>query len=314
MTAAIDEILASHRTGRAVVMGVLNVTPDSFSDGGQFFDPADAAARAARMIDAGADVIDVGAESTRPGSQRVSADEQIGRLREVIPAVAARGVPVSIDTTLAAVAEFALEAGASIVNDVAAGRDDPAILTLAAERKAPLILMHMLGQPKTMQADPRYDDVVGEVAQFLAERIEAAEAAGADRERIVVDPGIGFGKRLEHNLALLAGLGRLAELGRPVLIGPSRKRFIGELTGEQNARRRVAGTVAACLAARRHGATIFRVHDVAPLRQALTVADAIDAAEEDNGPRRGPLTAQGRGATLAGDRSGVDEAEEPRRS
>jgi dihydropteroate synthase len=278
MSTTLDDILTSHRTGRSIVMGVLNVTPDSFSDGGAFFDPAEANAQARRLVAEGADVIDVGAESTRPGSDRVSAGEQIDRLREVIPAVVECGALVSIDTTRGEVAAFALGAGAEIINDVSAGRDDPGMFALAAERGSPMVLMHMLGKPKSMQVDPRYDDVVAEVRAFLSERIGAAVAAGVDRRRLIVDPGIGFGKLLEHNLALLAGVGELVSLGGPVLIGPSRKRFIGELTGEAEPRKRTAGTLAACLAARRRGATIFRVHDVAPLRQALTVASAIEPA------------------------------------
>jgi dihydropteroate synthase len=275
--ATLDEVLESHRTGRAVVMGVLNVTPDSFSDGGEFFDAATARAHAERMIAEGADIIDVGAESTRPGSDRVSPDEQIARLRDVVPAVCGAGVLVSIDTTSAAVAEFALDAGAAIVNDVSAGRDDDALLPLAGRRGAAVVLMHMLGEPKTMQAAPRYDDVVAEVRQFLSERLSAAASAGVAAERVIVDPGIGFGKLLEHNLLLLVNVEQLAELGRPVLVGPSRKRFIGEITGEAVPARRVWGTLAACLAARRGGATIFRVHDVGALVQALAVDEALAA-------------------------------------
>ena len=277
MSVTIDDILTSGRTGRAVIMGVLNVTPDSFSDGGEFLDPAMALAQARQMLADGADVIDVGAESTRPGSDRVSADDQIARLRDIVPALAGEAI-VSIDTTRRAVAEFALNAGAVIVNDVSAGREDPEILSLAADRGVPIVLMHMLGQPKTMQAAPRYDDVVGEVRAFLAERIDAALAAGVARERCIVDPGIGFGKLLEHNLALLAGVGDLASLGCPVLIGPSRKRFIGELTGAAAPAQRVAGTLAACLSSYQRGASIFRVHDVAPLSQALKVTAAINHA------------------------------------
>lgn len=279
----LDDILASPRTRRPVVMGILNVTPDSFSDGGDFLDPDAAARQARRMVEDGADILDVGAESTRPGSERVDADEQIRRLREILPAVVACGVPVSIDTTLSAVARFALDAGAAILNDVSAGRDDPAMLGLAAASGAPVVLMHMLGTPKDMQAEPRYDDVVAEVRQFLAERVDAAVAAGVSRERIIVDPGIGFGKTLGHNLALLAGTARIASLGLPVLVGPSRKRFIGELTGQRDPRDRTAGTVAACLDAWSRGATVFRVHDVRPLRDALAVAEAVGESEA---PRR----------------------------
>ena len=275
MATTLEDILTSHRTGRAVVMGTLNVTPDSFSDGGQYFDPAAAVGGALKMLAEGADIIDIGAESTRPGSDRVCAAEQIRRIEPVLPEVARLDVTVSIDTTLTEVAAFALDAGADIINDVSAGRDDPGILALAARRHAPLILMHMLGQPKTMQEDPHYEDVVAEVRDFLAERLAAAEAAGVPPERCIVDPGIGFGKRLEHNLALLAGVGQLASLGTPVLVGPSRKRFIGELTGQDSPADRVPASVAACLAAYDRGATIFRVHDVGPTRQALRVYQAV---------------------------------------
>jgi len=278
MAVSLDDILASHRGGRAVVMGVLNVTPDSFSDGGEYFEAGAAAGRAAELVAEGAEIIDVGGESTRPGSERVSPAEQVRRLERVVPEAAGLGAVVSIDTTRAAVAAWALDAGAAIVNDISAGRDDPAMLPLAASRGCGLVLMHMRGQPKTMQADPRYDDVVGEVRAFLAERLAAAEAAGVRRDRCIVDPGIGFGKKLEHNVALLAGMEALCGLGVPVLVGPSRKRFIGELTGAARPADRVAGTVAACLAARARGATIFRVHDVAPLVQALAVADAVGRA------------------------------------
>jgi dihydropteroate synthase len=275
----LSDILTSHRTRRPIVMGVLNVTPDSFSDGGAFLSPSQAAAQAERLLVEGADVIDVGAESTRPGSERVSEEEQIARLRDILPAVCAAagraGALVSIDTTRAKAAEFAIAAGAAIVNDVSAGRDDPDLLPFVARSKAALVLMHMLGEPKTMQADPQYKNVVEEVRDFLAGRIAAAEAAGVPRERCVVDPGIGFGKRLEHNLKLLAGVGRLVELDAPVLVGPSRKRFLGELTGQANPAERLGGTIAACLAAQAGGATIFRVHDVAPVRQALAVAAAV---------------------------------------
>ena len=278
MPATLDEILNSHRTGRAVVVGVLNVTPDSFSDGGDFYDPAAAVAQALCMVAEGADIIDVGAESTRPGSERVSAADQIRRLEPVLPEAAKLDVTVSIDTTLAEVARFALDAGAEMVNDVSAGRDDGELLPLAGRRGAPVVLMHMLGAPKTMQADPSYDDVVAEVRDFLAERLAAAEDAGVPRERCIVDPGIGFGKRLEHNLALLAGVGVLGELGAAVMVGPSRKRFIGELTGQGDPQQRLGGSIAACLLARANGATIFRVHDVGETVQALAVAGAIARA------------------------------------
>lgn len=272
----LDDILSSHRTRRPVVMGILNVTPDSFSDGGRFFDSAAAVEHARLLVREGADVLDVGAESTRPGSAGVGPDEQIRRLAGVLPAVVDLGRPVSIDTTSAAVAAFALDAGAVIVNDVSAGRADGDMLPLAAERGAGVVLMHMLGTPRDMQTDPRYDDVVAEVREFLARRTDAAVAAGVPAERIIVDPGIGFGKTLEHNLALLAGTGRLASLGRPVLVGPSRKRFLGELTGQGQPEQRVVATTAACLAAWARGASVFRVHDVSALVQAMAVWRAVD--------------------------------------
>ncbi len=279
MAASLEDILQSHRTGRFVVMGILNVTPDSFSDGGKFFSAADAIAHAEAMAAQGADVIDVGAESTRPGSTAVSPSEQIARLRQIIPPVARLGPAVSIDTTSSQVAAYALDAGSAIINDISAGRDDPQMLPLAARRGCPIVLMHMLGRPGTMQDRPRYKDVVGEVCEFLLRRMEAAEAAGVARERIIVDPGIGFGKTLEHNLALLAGVARLTSLDRPVLLGVSRKRFIAKLTGVEDPAGRLAGTIAACLAGAGGGATIFRVHDVSAVRDALSVASAIRNAK-----------------------------------
>ncbi len=278
MSATVDDILNSGRTGKPSVMGILNVTPDSFSDGGAFLPPADAIAQVKRMVAEGADVIDIGAESTRPGSGRASPAEQIARVQHILPAIAEAGVMVSIDTTSSEVASFALQAGAKIVNDVSAGRDDPAIFAVAAEHGAAMCLMHMLGQPKTMQADPQYDDVVAEVKVFLAERVTAARVAGVPRERIIVDPGIGFGKTLAHNLALLAGVDELTALGLPVLIGASRKRFIDDIAGAPDPTGRVPGSIAACLAGFAGGATIFRVHDVAATVQALKVAAAINAS------------------------------------
>ena len=281
MPATLTEILESHRTHRPIVMGVLNVTPDSFSDGGMFFESASALAKAREMVREGVDIIDIGAESTRPGSERVSADEQMRRLEPILSKVCSLGRIVSIDTTLAEVAQFALDAGASIINDVSAGRDDPEMLPLAARRGVPIILMHMLGQPKTMQESPHYDDVVGEVREFLSRRIAAAVEAGVERSRIIIDPGIGFGKMLEHNLALLNNIAALVELGVPVLLGPSRKRFIGEISQKMlnytpAPADRLGGTIAAVLAGFHRGASIFRVHDVGPVIQALAVAKAIE--------------------------------------
>jgi len=265
-------------------MGVLNVTPDSFSDGGRFIAPDQAIAQVERMVAEGAGILDIGAESTRPGSRAVAPAEQIQRLQTILPRAVKLGAIVSIDTTSAEVARFALDAGAGIINDVSAGRDDPDMLPLAARRGTPVVLMHMLGRPRTMQADPRYDDVLAEVRQFLAGRLAAAAQAGLPRGKCIVDPGIGFGKRLEHNLALLAGVGKLACLGCPILVGPSRKRFIGELTGVQDASCRLGGTLAACIEAWRRGAAILRVHDVGPLAEALKVASAIRRADDERKP------------------------------
>lgn len=275
MNITVQDILESPRTRRAIVMGILNVTPDSFSDGGAFFSPAQAVSQARRMLEQGAGILDLGAESTRPGAERVSAAEQIARLREILPEVVQLGAVISIDTTRTQVAEFALDAGAQIVNDVSAGRDDPDMFALVAERNVPIVLMHMLGQPKTMQAEPHYADVVTEVRDFLLERVSAARKAGIPRERCILDPGIGFGKQLEHNLALMAGIPTFCETGLAVLVGPSRKRFIGELTGKADPAERLGGTVGACLACRGGGATLFRVHDVAATVDALSVFDAI---------------------------------------
>jgi dihydropteroate synthase len=260
-----------------VLVGVLNVTPDSFSDGGDFLDPEKAATRAADMLDEGARIIDVGGESTRPGSDPVSPEEEVRRVVPVIERILARRPEalVSVDTYRAGTAEAALEAGASIVNDVSALRGDPRLAAMVAEARCPVILMHMLGEPKTMQRDPRYGDVVREVRDFLAGRAEHAVAAGVIEENIILDPGIGFGKTLEHNLALLDHLDSLVELGFPVLVGASRKSFIGRITGAEEAKDRAFGTVAANVIAYERGATFFRVHDVRPNREALAVARAV---------------------------------------
>ena len=262
------------RFARPAVMGVLNVTPDSFSDGGAFLDPGAAVAHAAAMAAEGADLIDVGGESTRPGATPVSAEEELRRVMPVVEALAARGgVPISIDTSKALVAEAALRAGATFVNEVTALRGDPTMAELVAAMGADVCLMHMLGTPRTMQDDPRYDDVVTDVAAFLEERLAFAVSQGIAEERIWLDPGIGFGKTLEHNLALLRSLDAIVALGRPVVVGASRKRFLGALTGRTEADR-VAGTVAANVLAFERGAHMFRVHDVAPTRDALVVASA----------------------------------------
>jgi len=256
---------------RPCVMGILNVTPDSFSDGGQHLDAAAAVAHARAMATDGAAIIDVGAESTRPGAQPVSEDDELARLRPVLAAVAADapGAPISIDTRHAGVARGALDAGAVLVNDVSAGWD-PAMLHLVAERRAGICLMHMQGEPATMQRDPRYGDVVSEVTAFLEARMRAAVDAGVAEDAIILDPGIGFGKTADHNVALMRGLGTIVALGRPVLVGVSRKGIIGDLTGRP-VDERLAGSIAAALAAVEAGAAVLRVHDVPETVDALRV-------------------------------------------
>ncbi len=257
-----------------LLMGIVNVTPDSFSDGGKFFDPVAAVEQGLRLAAEGADLLDVGGESTRPGSAGVDADEE---LRRVIPVV--RGlceqceVPVSIDTSKAAVAREALAAGAEAVNDVTALCGDPQMLPLAVQSGCGVCAMHMLGTPRTMQQAPAYDDVVEDVAEYLAARRDALVGAGVDAARIALDPGIGFGKTLEHNLALLSGVRRFHALGCPVLIGHSRKRFIGQLLGDAHADR-TAGTIGVATSLARQGVQILRVHDVGAVRQALLLAAA----------------------------------------
>jgi dihydropteroate synthase len=260
------------------IVGILNVTPDSFSDGGDFLNPEAAAEHAATMLDEGADVLDVGGESTRPGSDPVSQEEEIRRVVPVLERILSvrPEAVISIDTYRAGTATAAIEAGASLVNDVTALRGDPRMVYVIEEAAAcQVILMHMQGEPKTMQREPHYQDVVREVSDFLAERAEYAVAAGVRPENIIVDPGIGFGKNLEHNLALLHNLDAIVDLGFPVLIGASRKSFIGRITGVQLARDRVSGTVATTVLAYERGATFFRVHDVRANREALAVAEAV---------------------------------------
>ena len=258
----------------AKIMGIVNVTPDSFSDGGEFLDPDRAVAHGRELAGEGADLLDIGGESTRPGAAAVGAEEELRRIRPVVEALAGDGSTVSIDTSKVAVAEAALDAGASMVNDVTALRAEPDLAGLCAERGCEVVLMHMLGDPRTMQESPAYDDVVDEVKAFLAERIQFAVSQGIDEGRIWIDPGIGFGKTVEHNLELHRRLGELAELGRPIAFGSSRKSFIGKLTGAE-VDQRVGGTIASNVIAYANGARMLRVHDVAPMRQALTVAEAI---------------------------------------
>jgi dihydropteroate synthase len=262
-----------------VLMGVLNVTPDSFSDGGEFLDPDKAVARAVSLLDEGAQIVDVGGESTRPGSDPVGPEEELHRVMPVLRGIlAARPeAVVSIDTYRASTAEATLDAGARVVNDVTA-LGDPRMAGVVAERGCPVVLMHMRGEPKSMQQDPRYEDVVREVRDFLARRAERAIRAGVEEGNIVLDPGIGFGKTLEHNLTLLNRLDALVELGFPVLVGASRKSFLGKIVGSGSPKDRLFGTVASNVVAYERGASLFRVHDVRANKEALAVAAAIRGA------------------------------------
>jgi dihydropteroate synthase len=259
-----------------LVMGVLNVTPDSFSDGGRFSSPQSAIEHAVEMAQAGADIIDVGGESTRPGADPVNDDEQIRRVLPVLQALRDR-LPVifSIDTTRTNVAQAALDAGAYIVNDISAGRDDSGMFSLVARQRVPIILMHMLGRPRTMQQSPTYDDVTAEVSGFLNERVIAAGIHGIDVERVLLDPGIGFGKTVQHNLELLRRLMELTVLGRPLVVGVSRKSFIGRITGEEEPSRRLFGTAASVAWTVANGAGIVRVHDVEPMAKVVKMIRAI---------------------------------------
>jgi dihydropteroate synthase len=254
-------------------MGVVNVTPDSFSDGGLFLDAQAAVSHGRDLAEQGAEILDVGGESTRPGAEEVSAEEERARVEPVVAGLMGDAT-VSIDTSKFSVAEAALNAGVSIVNDVTALRNAPEIAGLCAERDAGLVLMHMQGDPRTMQEAPSYDDVVDEVKAFLTERLEAAVAAGIAEERVWLDPGIGFGKTLEHNLELLRRLGELRELGRPLVVGTSRKGFIGKIDGSAVGDR-LGGTIASSVFAAAEGAEVVRVHDVAEMAQASSVASAI---------------------------------------
>jgi dihydropteroate synthase len=262
------------RFPRPSVMGVVNVTPDSFSDGGVNFDPGDAVAAARRMRDDGAAIVDVGGESTRPGSEGVSLDEELRRVVPVLERLEGE-VPVSIDTSKAEVARRAVELGAELVNDVTALRADPELAGVIADSGAYLCLMHMLGEPRTMQRNPVYDDVVVDIAAFLEERLRFAVAAGIEEERICLDPGIGFGKTVEHNFELIRRLDELVALGRPIVIGFSRKSSLGKLLGDPDATTgTIAASVGAAVAAYERGATILRVHDVREHVEALTAAAA----------------------------------------
>jgi dihydropteroate synthase len=258
---------------RPAVMGIVNVTPDSFSDGGMHLDPEVAVAAARRMVEDGATIVDVGGESTRPESEGVSLDEELRRVVPVLERL--EGVPVSIDTAKSEVARRALELGAELVNDVTALRGDPDVAGVVADADAYLCLMHMLGEPRTMQLDPRYDDVAGEVAAFLEERLAFAVEAGIPEERVCLDPGLGFGKTAEQNFELLRRLDVLVALGRPVLVGASRKSSFGRLFDPEARTGSLAASLGAAVAAYERGASIFRVHDVREHVEALTAAGAI---------------------------------------
>ena len=262
------------------IMGVVNVTPDSFSDGGTFEEPGAAIRHARRLVEEGAAIVDVGGESTRPGAAPVPAADEQHRVVPVVEGIAALGLEaqISVDTMKLAVAEAAVDAGATYVNDVTAFRHEPELAGLVADRGLDCCLMHMLGEPRTMQEDPRYDDVVSDVKAFLEERLAAAVAAGVAEERVQLDPGIGFGKTLEHNLELLRRLDEIVAIGRPVVLGTSRKSFIGRLTGRDVAGR-VHGTVATCVIGLERGARVFRVHDVAAVADGLAVAAATLAPD-----------------------------------
>lgn len=268
---------------RPVVMGILNVTPDSFFDGGSHYraedHPGPAVAHARRMLEEGADVVDVGGESTRPGAEPVAEDEELRRVIPVVEALAGDGVVVSIDTSKGNVARRAVEAGAAIVNDVSAGTNDGLLLRTVAELEVPYVVMHMRGTPRTMQRDPRYTDVVAEVYDFLSDQLRRLELLGIARDRVVADPGIGFGKTVTHNLELLRRVREFTSLGRPVLVGTSRKSFLGTITGVAEASERVEGSLVTAAHAVANGAAIVRVHDVAATLRAVRTAHAVTTGE-----------------------------------
>jgi dihydropteroate synthase len=266
-----------------MIMGVVNVTPDSFSDGGLFLDAGAAVEQGRRLTAEGAAILDIGGESTRPGSDPVPEDEELGRVLPVVEELAGGEARISIDTTKAAVARAALEAGATIVNDVSALRFDAELPGVIADSGADCCLMHMLGEPRTMQDDPRYDDVVSDVKAFLEARLAFAVEQGIDEGRVWLDPGIGFGKTVEHNLELLRRLDEIVAIGRPVVIGTSRKSFLGRLVGGRDETHRLPGTIATNVLALERGATVFRVHDVAQTADALHVAAATFSLDVGEG-------------------------------
>ncbi|MBW2092310.1 MAG: dihydropteroate synthase [Deltaproteobacteria bacterium] len=257
-------------------MGVINVTPDSFSDGGDFYAHETAVAHGLRLAEAGADILDIGGESTRPGAEPVSEEEELRRVIPVIKALASKvKVPLSIDTCKAGVAEAALQAGASMINDISAGRLDPELVGVAAHAKAPLILMHMQGEPRTMQVNPTYQDLIGEIKAFLVKAAERAEKAGVSKEMIIIDPGIGFGKTFDHNLILINRLEEFINLGYPVMLGASRKAFLGQILGGAPPKERDIATAAVIALAAYKGAHVFRTHNVDLAKQTLAVVKAV---------------------------------------
>jgi dihydropteroate synthase len=261
---------------KTLIMGILNVTPDSFSDGGLYLDTQKAVERALRMEEEGADILDIGGESTRPGSEPVPLEEELRRVIPVIEALSGRlSIPISIDTYKAEVAKRAIEAGASVVNDISGLRFDPKMAEVVAEYDVGVVIMHIKGTPKDMQRDPHYDDLFGEITEYLKESIKLAKEQGVQEERIVVDPGIGFGKRPEHNLQIIKHLDRFTTLGRPVLVGPSRKSFIGLILGGVPPSERLEGTASAVAISVLNGASIVRVHDVKAMVPVVRVAEAI---------------------------------------
>ncbi|MBW4544428.1 MAG: dihydropteroate synthase [Symplocastrum torsivum CPER-KK1] len=261
---------------RTYLMGVLNVTPDSFSDGGEFYAPTAALEQAQRLVDHGADIIDVGGQSTRPGAAQISLEEELNRVLPVVSALrSVLDVPISVDTTRASVAQQAVKAGADMVNDISGGTFDPEMLPVIAELRVPMVLMHIRGTPQTMQKLTDYEDLVGEIYEFLKQQISAAVAAGIERSHLIIDPGIGFAKTLEQNLELLRQLPKFRYLGLPILVGVSRKSFIGRILDQPDPKSRVWGTAAACCSAIAGSADILRVHDVLELRDVCRVADAI---------------------------------------
>ena len=272
----LKQVRRAHEQRQPLVMGIVNVTPDSFSDGGRFDRPDRAVAHALQLVAEGADILDIGGESTRPGARNVSLDEELERVVPVIRSLVGRtDVPISIDTSKPQVMRAAVEAGAVMINDVNGLRADGALAT-AAGLEAAICVMHMQGQPRTMQQDPQYDDVVADVMDFLRQRVAACQAAGIARERLLIDPGFGFGKTLAHNLALLNRQQELLVLDLPLLIGISRKSMLGAITGRENADQRLAASLAAALLSAQRGAAILRVHDVAPTVDALKVLGAIE--------------------------------------